>query len=283
MPVAVTRLLATLDEPSSAARDVARIIESDQGLTVKLLRLANSAAVGVKEPIGNAHRATVLLGYGTIRGMALAYGLFTTMGSHQRGPIDQHFWAHGVAAGIAAQEIARRSRCMDPADAFALGLLHDIGQLVLAYFAGEHYRPIVERHESGGVPLQVLEQQELGCTHAQVGAAFLRQWNMPSALVHAIEFHHEVWKVQGLRIMPALATLSDSAACQASYHGRSGTPGKRAWSPGMARVLRLETRELDDVVSEVQCRLLEHAALLRIVPPLLESDEDPRVVQRPAA
>ncbi|MCG3152999.1 MAG: hypothetical protein GEEBNDBF_02306 [bacterium] len=272
LPAAVTRLLAALDAPNSSARDIARIIESDQALVTKVLRLANSAAYGTTEKVTTVHRATVRLGMGTLKGLALSYGLYLSLSGPNRDLLDAHFWAHSVAAGLAAQEIARRTRMPDAEEAFIIGLLHDVGQVLLAYWFQSDYRALVREQRQGSVPLDILETRRLGVSHAAVGAAFLKHWGLPATLVHAVEFHHELYRVPAtIKRYPALAELADTAAQRAGYYGLGSTNPNRAYSLGALRLLRTTEAALKDIEVFLQEEVPRQAGLLRIAPPAAHS------------
>lgn len=272
MPAAVTRLLAVMDQPSASARDVARIIEADPALAAKVLRMANSAAYGASGEIASVHRATVLLGMYTLKGLVLSYGLYLSLEGPNRDLLDAHFWGHCVAAGIAAQEIAKRARFSDHEDAFVLGLLHDIGQVLLAYWFANDYRALVREHRQGAVPLHVLEMRRLGCSHAMVGAAFLKQWGMPPALIHAVEFHHDLYQVPAnIKRYPALAELADTAAQRAGYYGLSSMYAEREYSAGALRLARLTAEQMTQIELYIQEEVPRQAGLIRIEPPAAHS------------
>ena len=268
LPAAVTRLLATIDARRSSAADIARIIQSDPALAAKVLRLANSAAYGMGETITSVQRATVILGTITIKGMALSYGLFSSIGGPHHDLLDSHFWAHCVSAGIAGQEIARRGGLTEAHEGFMVGLLHDVGQVLLAYWVPSDYSEAVQEQRHTHMPLSIVEQRRFGCTHGQVGAAFLRTWGFPPNIVHAIEYHHEVWKVGvGQKAGPALAQLADIAACRAGFYGLSSGEALQSFPPGLARMVGCSDDAMDDVVALVGPRLRSHADLLHIEAP----------------
>lgn len=272
IPAAVTRLLVALDAPGTSASEIARIVESDPALASKVLRLANSAAYGLPEKVANVHRATVCLGFSTLKGLALSHGLYLALQGQNRDLLDNHFWAHCVAAGIASLELARKSQEGLLDDAFIIGLLHDVGQILLAYWFRDDYTALIREHREGSVPLAVLESQRLGVSHAVVGGAFLRHWGMPATLVHAVEFHHELYRVPSTtKRYPALAELADTCAQRAGYYGLSGSNPNRAYSAGALRMLRTTPEAMEKIEELLQREVPRQAGLLKIEAPPIHS------------
>jgi len=272
IPAAVTRLLVALDSTGSDAREVAHILESDPALATKVLRLANSVAYAAAEKSGNVQRAVVRLGYSNIKGLALSHGLYLSLSGENRDVLDAHFWGHCVAAGLAAQEIARSAKLHSIDDAFIIGLLHDVGQVLLAHWFQADYRALIREHRQGSVPLDLLETRRLGVSHAAVGAAFLKHWGMPATVIHAVEFHHELYRVPAtIKRFPALAELADTCAQRAGYYGLSGSHPNRAYSLGAMRLLATNADALTPVEAYLQAEIPRHASLLRIQAPAAHS------------
>ena len=264
LPEAVGRLLDALNAASSGAKDVARIVESDSALATKLLRLANSAAYGQTDPIGDVHRATVVLGFDVVRSMALSYGLFASLYDPTEKILNAQYWSHTVAAAFACQRVAQLTRMDQSYAAYTIGLLHDVGQAVFAHLIPYEYAEILDEHKATYIPLSILEMEQLGTTHAKIGAAFLRQCNMPMYLIHAVEYHHRIWETPFNKRYPALAVLGDTAAYRAGYAGVTGEDEDREWPAGPMRTLRLQRPVLDELVEEIDEHLSQQAALLAI-------------------
>ena len=168
---------------------IERLIElanRDQVLAGSVMCAANSAFHNRGHAIGNVRRAVAHLGIDITRGVLLANAVKPVLGA----PGLPDLWRHSVEAAHVAELLARRTGRIDPADAYTLGLLHDVGRLLLQIVCPE-VRERRERLESGGCSSAVAELITSGVSHAEAGAKVLRAWNLPEEYVMAIEYHHE--------------------------------------------------------------------------------------------
>src|SRR5690606_3887518 len=135
--------------------------------------------------------AVVRIGTGAIRQTLLNIGVIDNFSPQGRaGAIDRlQFWEHSIACGLIAAELERATGGTAPDEAFTLGLLHDVGRLVLARQLGGTYGRVVDAAARCGAPLERAESRLLGLTHAEIMPAVLRQWNLPASLVEPIATH----------------------------------------------------------------------------------------------
>lgn len=223
IPPVLTGIIALIDDDRAGAKKLVELIERDQALTARLLRLANSAFFGQARKVATIPRAVLLLGFSTVRNLALGVKVWDTLGTGvSRGELER-LWAHAVEVAAAARVIARQQRQVNPDEAFTTGLLHDVGQLVLALRMKELYWETVNKATSTE-QLAGLEQANLGVDHAEVGSWLLEAWNLPALIVEAVRRHHDAEARTGLAGAVAIAnrlahrtdfrtgTLADDAA-----------------------------------------------------------------------
>ncbi|QNN21034.1 HDOD domain-containing protein [Planctomycetales bacterium ZRK34] len=188
----VLELTASVD---SEVDDLVAAINLDAALALRLLKLANSVTYRRHEPVQTVRQAVIRLGMGTIRQMVLTIDVFTHLSVNALSRwLDQHLlWEHSLAAGLIADQIALRiGLTHDRAElAFTAGLLHDVGQLMLAERIPKAYAEVLEQSQTLGLPLDQVETHRLGIDHAGVAEAALTQWRLPSSLVQPIAHHHD--------------------------------------------------------------------------------------------
>lgn len=192
LPMAVMESLRAADGDDTSIGVLAAKIEVDQGLVARLLRVANSAFYGLQRRVSSVHDAIVVLGTGNIHSLILAASLsdYVKDGMPAKEMHLPTFWKHSIAVATCARALAPRIGC-DGNNAFAAGLLHDIGRLVLARHYPRHMAEVRRYQQHLDCYLWEAEQQVLGIDHAGIGHLVAEQWNFPLGLCAAILGHHD--------------------------------------------------------------------------------------------
>ncbi len=204
LPEAVQRLLTLARDPEAEFRDITRVIETDQTLTARVLKVANSALYGVARRVETVRQASVLLGKNGILSIAVG-GAVLSLTSKIKEPWPGEpaaFWRHSVGVASMARALAKRLKSQDPESAFVAGLLHDIGKLVMLNHFGGLYAQVLMAAEYGTEPLHLLERQFVETDHAIVGRALCLHWKLPATLTRSVAEHHDV-------IAPAPGSIAD--------------------------------------------------------------------------
>jgi putative nucleotidyltransferase with HDIG domain len=204
IPIVVARILQLLDDEQTNGKKLVDVIEHDQALTGKLLRLANSAFFGQSRSVATIPRAVVLLGFSTVRLLALGVKVWDSLGSGVTRERAHDLWSHAVTVAATVKLLASRLRAGDPDEAFTSGLLHDIGRLVLAMRFKQDYWRVVGVDEAEEV--HAIESANFGVDHAEVGAWILEAWSLPPAIVEAVRQHHDLTPRAGV---PGLLAVAD--------------------------------------------------------------------------
>jgi putative nucleotidyltransferase with HDIG domain len=190
IPAVLARVLQLSDSVDASGKELIAVIEKDQALTGKMLRLANSAFFGQSRAVATIPRAVILLGFSTVRNLALGVKVWDAFGGGVSKSVLETLWGHSVAVGMVAKKLAARLRVGDPDEAFTAGLLHDVGRLVLAMRFREEYWKA-----TGGVKevdaVDERERESFGVDHAEVGSWMLEAWALPVSIVEAVRSHHE--------------------------------------------------------------------------------------------
>ncbi|MCA9644829.1 MAG: HDOD domain-containing protein [Polyangiaceae bacterium] len=196
-PAAVSELTRLLNDDMAGADDFERVIRVDPGLTASVLRVANSAAFGLRRQVSTVGHAVSLLGLKRIFDISVA-GAFEqvlppTLNGY--GIRAEDMWSHSVATAIFADALATRLDLPIRGHVFTAGLLHDCGKLVISEFMEEGRQEIMNRLIAGDAMLQA-EQTVLGTDHAVVGEAVIHQWELPEVLAEIVRYHHAPLAVQ---------------------------------------------------------------------------------------
>lgn len=193
MPALYRSLVMALQSPETSLRDVGRIVATDLGMTAQVLRLVNSSYFGLCNKIASPERAVSFLGLSTVTSLALCAGVFQDADALALDRVGlASLWSHSVATAMSAKRIAHLETkdARTAEDSFAAGMLHDAGMLVLATNMPDRYGSILRTARTEHRPLWQVEEAELGCSHAAVGAYLLGLWGIPNAIVEAVAYHH---------------------------------------------------------------------------------------------
>ncbi len=203
LPDICLQLRKLSEDGQSSAVEISRLVSTDTALAARLLKLANSPLYGFSSKVGTLSRAITLVGVKEMNNLALATtaaGMFHGVGGSQ---IDIHqFWRHSVTTGLMMAVMAEKLKKGSSEELFLLGLLHNLGLLVIleqeTYFAGAA--------SEVADPNQLLwerEREVLGYTFAEVGAALMKAWGMPRSLVEPLRWQHQPLKAKSFQL-PAL-------------------------------------------------------------------------------
>ena len=191
LPLLYSRLDEAINHPRSSIADIAKVLSEDQGLTSRILKLANSPLFGYFSKIDTITQAVTIIGIQQVRDLALA---ISVMGLFKGIPKDlvtmESFWRHSIGAALSARVLAATQREPNLERFFVAGILHDIGRLVLFTRMPDLSRTIMEISRTEQRCLYEVERQLLGYDHATIGGSLLRRWKLPVRVAEPVEYHH---------------------------------------------------------------------------------------------
>ncbi len=192
MPHVAAKILELVGDPTTSARKLQVVIDSDQVLALRILKVANSALYSLPRKVKTLREAIVMLGFNHIRSLVLAEAIQNLFkGKGKRGDLlESLLWEHSVGAAIAAKTVAREIMPGLSEEAFVTTLVHDIGKLILLQSDPPGYHEIIQEIYADYRPFSELEQARYGMDHAEVGAALAARWNLHEGAVAAIRQHH---------------------------------------------------------------------------------------------
>ncbi len=192
LPGVAMQVLDLTRDPNVTIVKLAKLVQSDPSLSVKILKTVNSSFFGLSQPCSKIDRALSLLGLNTIKSLVLGFTLVEgTKGVDGESGLDlSAHWRRAVYSASAARYIAMESKRCDPDEAFTAAMLQDIGMLASIVAMPAQYGPLLTSHGGNHDGLPAVERVELGFDHAEVGAALAKKWNLPESYVGAIAHHH---------------------------------------------------------------------------------------------
>jgi putative nucleotidyltransferase with HDIG domain len=192
LPTIVYELNRLINDPMSSASDISKVMERDQSLTAKVLRLVNSAYYAIPGGVTNLQRAIAYLGYDTINQLVMSATVFQTLNKSQLARFDLGaFWKHAMGVAMAAETIAKWTKHKNPSDCFTCGLLHDLGKVALYQVAPKILDEVVQKAQKEGISVIEAENQLEGVPHTVVGAMLAKLWKLPAIIENSVLYHHE--------------------------------------------------------------------------------------------
>ncbi len=193
MSPAVAQILKMTRQSNCSLEKVVKVVKQDHGISIKILKLANSSAYTRGEPVDTVQKAVMRIGMTQIRQVVLNISVIDNFSDDRN---VEHFsipmfWEHSIATGLIAAEITRSLKGKDPEidAAFTMGLLHDIGKVVYMEILGEKYLDIIKIAHKMQVPLERVESRMLLINHADAMDRILHTWKFPKELINPIALH----------------------------------------------------------------------------------------------
>lgn len=246
----VNRLLEDADSPVEA---ISSLIEKDQALTARILKLVNSSFFGLQSQVASIRRAMVLLGSNQVRNAVYALTVLEAVG--RTGEEIRRMWQHGAAVAAAAQHMALALKAPRTIreNAFTAGLLHDIGKLIIWCHFPEILAGAAVCTTCSGDTIQLLDTPDSAVGHAEVGAYMARRWRLPEILQDAIRHHHRPSAVQVDGMLAALVHVADLVVHQ--IDPTAGAVPLDMPDPALSDDLRAWLTAPDDRLAEVAAQI----------------------------
>lgn len=267
MPQVVYRIVELTSRTSTSARELENAISIDPGFTGKVLILANSAYYALPRKVTSIREAATFMGFKTIRQLAMTIGVFDMfVGKTDSGSIRRRtWWRHSVDAAVCAKVIAEYVPSVEPEEAYACGLLHDVGKPLMDRHSREKYDE-VERLIQMGVPVLRAEQHYYGVPHDLLGGAAARMWNLPPVIVEAIESHHS--RIDGDFAKQAAVTCIASEMAHRAMDGKKQqdstgeeSPTSWQWPAWAIEELGFDDERLESAYRRCQAEIAERSRM----------------------
>lgn len=223
LPEVVGKLITLLQDESTSANDLCALISYDQALSLRLLKVANSAYYGFLREVASVRHAIVVLGFEEVKRLSLGIALFNCIQKPGSGTalVMDDFWRHSVGSSLAAQRICTKLERESDICVTAC-LLHNMGKLVMATLFDRDYNLVLDTARREERATVTVEQEILGFSHADVARWLGNRWQLPSSLIFPIANHHQVDQAeQGDRLPVSIVHLAD-IVCRKAGIGSSG-------------------------------------------------------------
>ncbi len=197
LPEITLKIISLVEDPTSTAQELHKVIANDPALCSRILKVVNSAFYGLPGQIGSINRAIVLLGLNAVKNIAIAASLARLF---RGGALTPNFdaknlWQHSISTAAACKMIAGSMKLGLADEAFLAGLIHDIGLIVeIQYDRNKMIEVIAATMPQGCAAPQrdmlTVEQEVFGASHQEFGLALCEKWKFPKSFINVTGFHH---------------------------------------------------------------------------------------------
>lgn len=199
MPHVVSKAQGVISSPDSSVKDLVKIIEVEQSISARVLKIANSTYYGLSGRVSSVQHASTLLGYKVLGEVIAVAGISNVIGKNLNGYNLESgdMWQHSMAVAVGSRLIANKRNPELGNDAFFAGLMHDAGKLVLDPYVNERKEDFEAFLQNDLGTFLNAEQEILGFDHSEIAADFCDKWNIPDDQGLAIKYHHYPSQSQG--------------------------------------------------------------------------------------
>ena len=192
MPQVAHKGRKVIADKTSSFKDLATVIENDQSIAARVMKLANSSYYGVSSKAQSVQQASVIIGMEELRELLTLACTSSLLGSELRGYelSTGDLWHHSLATAFCARNIALKKAPQFADDAFSAGLLHDSGKIILDPYVNERKEEFSVFLESGDKTFLDAETSILGFDHSEIAADVCNKWQIPETLTTVIRCHH---------------------------------------------------------------------------------------------
>lgn len=213
LPQVAMRVMTLSSKVDLVPRELVEVIQTDAGLTAKVLKLCNSAYYGFRREIASLPEAGNLLGCSTLVNLVVTSctAMYFRNYGGQSADAARRQWERSISTAIGASLLAEVRGGVDRNRCYTVGLLENVGHLVMERFLPD-VRTRLEAEIAAGSTRLAAEHTVLGIHHGEIGAQLAERWDFPDALVDAIRFHHEPQRASGDPVLVGIAHLAEMGA-----------------------------------------------------------------------
>ncbi len=265
LPVIYQELFRMMQDPNVSVPELAETIARDQSLSTKILHLVNSAFYGYNKQVKTISRAVVILGFQAVRSAALATSVFDYFGDEESGGIDMtKFWQHSIASASICKELAAKTAVNQQEEAFLVGLLHDVGKLIIKRYFAADFDSVVKVAREQQLSWYDTEKALFQINHTTIARSVFRAWDFPPSVVEAVFCHHNPTSSSQHPQLAALAHTGNVLAYELGY----GAPGGHAevdFDDEALKILDIDVDYLDDFKDNITTEIDQTMEIIKLV------------------
>lgn len=257
LPTVFLNLMRLIRDPKTSIKEIARVVESDPAISMKILRLINSSFYGLPRTVDSVQQAIVMLGNNTLKNVVISISIFKAMADKgkESGFDREAFWKHSITCGLIARYIGNKLGFDREEEGFIAGVIHDIGKVVLDKYFSEELAEILQHSREEKIAFYQAELEVLGTSHSEIGAYLAETWQLPGKLVNVIAHHHALSLESEHPQLVALIQLADMLATK-YQNGEGASAALPPLEPEVWKILKVDPTTLpewdEDLKEEIE-------------------------------
>jgi HD-like signal output (HDOD) protein len=264
LPKSYMRIQELVNDADSSLDDVTKVIVNDAALTSRILRIANSAYMGLAAKVDTVGRAVQVLGLNQVHDLALAGAAVGSLTKMETGPLDTgDFWRRSVYCAVVARIVSKRRKIASSERLFVSGLLHDSGHLLFAHRMPDRYAALRAKSIETATPIHIIEHEEYGFDYAELGAALLGSWQLPEAIIEPVRTHTDDLATIDTKLVQEACVLHVGAViCRAAVWRSDVDEPVPEFDPVALQLMNIDSESTESIMREADESVIEAMTLL---------------------
>lgn len=264
LPDLYLKLKSLIDTNNYGMSDVANIIIRDPAMSARLLKMVNSAWFGFQRQIDTVSQAVSIIGAQQIHDLVLASTMANSFAGMSNDVMNmQTFWEKSIRSAVIAKLLAQACDIKTTETFFLMGLLHDIGHLIIYKHAPLAAQQAKIKSEQSQLPLHLIEREILGFDYAQAGSTLMQNWQLPSIIQHTTRFHIEPELDKEDQLESSIIHIAHMMSLQTEKS--TGDPLENSIAPLTLELTGLSLSKLQELYSEIDERYEQATGLMQII------------------
>ncbi|MBN2281957.1 MAG: HDOD domain-containing protein [Candidatus Marinimicrobia bacterium] len=271
LPVIATEIMRITRNDNFSARQIQTVIEKDPPLAMQVLKVANSAYYAQRNPVKSLRHAVVLIGMRQLSNIAISFSVLKRFETQSNNLKWEKFWEHSIAVGFVSELLVDEYEIETRESPYTMGLLHDIGKLVLNILEPEKYFHVYQTVISSYRSFYDVEMEILNITHCEIGKMLAENWKMSEKLIDVVLNHHTYeLSLNENKLLNAVIELADHIC---NIYGISfgmkfdnnspSIPG--SWEFLQSSVKELKNKRFEDFVSEMDTQIASISEMVKLI------------------
>ena len=219
LPIVSQKILDVMSDPDASYKDIVNVVEYDQALALKILKVANSSFYGSINKISSLEHAMVKLGMNEIKSIILGISVHNFFSGDGKGLFDiDKFWTHSIVCSQVSKYLGNYFRLKNNNMLFLGGLIHDMGKVVIHQYFNDEFLSIIEYINTNHSGFSEAEKAVIVTTHYQIAAKLLNQWKFPKEVIMNVLYHHAPWGDENYKTGAIILYLSNIITKISGYY-----------------------------------------------------------------